>query len=127
MKRPRSNQTHFTLDYVDQLRELIEMQLANYGTYSRHSRINLMRDPSAFPFQLYKRLAPSVLEELRRRIPRDDKRRLKKKLFQGLTPDYGHPKVRELLAGETMLAKYSRDLETFMARVDLEYPNTDKQ
>jgi hypothetical protein len=71
---------------------------------------------------VYKRLAPGVLEELRRKIPRDDKGRLKKKLFQGLTPNYGHPKVRELLAGETMLAKYSPDLETFMGRVDMEYP-----
>ncbi|MFZ1887597.1 MAG: P63C domain-containing protein [Candidatus Binataceae bacterium] len=71
---------------------------------------------------VYKRLAPGVLEELRRKIPRDDKGRLKKKLFQGLTPTYGHPKVRELLAGETMLAKYSPNLETFMERVDLEYP-----
>ncbi len=75
---------------------------------------------------VYKRLAPGVLEELRRKIPRNDKGRLTKKLFQGLTPDYGHPKVRTLLEGETMLAKYSRDLETFMERVDREYPQYGK-
>ena len=56
---------------------------------------------------VYKRLAPGVLEELRHRIPRDYKGRLKKKLFQGLTPDFGHPKVRQLIEGEIMLAKYS--------------------
>jgi P63C domain len=75
---------------------------------------------------VYKRLAPGVLDELRRKIPRNEKGRLTKKLFQGLTPDYGHPKVRTLLEGETMLAKYSRDLETFMKRVDKEYPQYGK-
>jgi hypothetical protein len=69
-----------------------------------------------------RRLAPGVLEELRHKIPRDDKGRLKKKLFQGLTPDFGHPKVRQLIEGETMLAKYSVDLSTFNERVDREYP-----
>src|SRR5579862_7090126 len=38
-----------------------------------------------------------VLEELRRKIPSDDKGRLKKKLFQGLRLHYGHPKLREQL------------------------------
>lgn len=71
---------------------------------------------------VYKRLAPGVLEDLRLRIGRDEKGRLKKKLFQGLTPDHGHPKVRELLAGEIMLAKYSPNLAVFKERLDREYP-----
>ncbi len=71
---------------------------------------------------VYRRLAPGVLEELRHKIPRDDKGRLKKKLFQGLTPDFGHPKVRQLIEGEIMLAKYSVELSTFNERVDREYP-----
>jgi hypothetical protein len=36
---------------------------------------------------VYKRLAPGVLEELRRKIGRDDKGRLKEKLFQGHNRD----------------------------------------
>ena len=75
---------------------------------------------------IYKRLAPGILEELRKRIPRDGTGRLKKKLFQGLTPDFGHPKLREQLAGTTMLAKYSRDLDTFKRRMDVEYPQYGK-
>ncbi len=63
-----------------------------------------------------------MLDELRHKIARDDKGRLKKKLFQALTPEYGHPKVRQLIEGEIMLAKYSVDLNTFTERVDREYP-----
>jgi hypothetical protein len=43
---------------------------------------------------VYKRLAPQVLDELRKKIPLDENGRLKKKLFQALTPDFGHPKLR---------------------------------
>jgi P63C domain-containing protein len=75
---------------------------------------------------IYKRLAPGVLKELRRKIPSDDKGRLKKKLFQGLRPNYGHPKLREQLTGTTMIAKYSPTLEVFMDRLDKEYPQWGK-
>jgi hypothetical protein len=43
-----------------------------------------------------------------------------------LTLDVGHPKLRELLAGEIMLAKYSPNLEVFNERVDREYPQYGK-
>ena len=49
---------------------------------------------------VYERLAPGVLDELRRLTPRDDKGRLKHKLFRRLTEDVGHPKLREHLASE---------------------------
>ena len=55
---------------------------------------------------IYKRMPPGVLKEPRKIVPRDEKGRLKKKLFQGLTPDIGHPKLREQLVGTTMIAKY---------------------
>jgi P63C domain len=75
---------------------------------------------------IYKRLAPGVLDALRKKVPRDEKGRLKKKLFQGLTPDYGHPKLREQLVGTTMIAKYSPTLEVFVERLDREYPQYGK-
>lgn len=71
---------------------------------------------------VYERLAPGVLDELRRLIPRDTKGRLTKKLHQRLTEEIGHPKLREFLAGEVMLLKYSPTWDTFMERLDLEYP-----
>jgi hypothetical protein len=75
---------------------------------------------------VYKRLAPGVLEALRKRVPRDEKGRLRKKLFQALTPSYGYLKLREQLAGTTMIAKYSPDLGTFTTRLDREYPQYGK-
>ncbi|HVZ88086.1 MAG TPA: P63C domain-containing protein [Polyangia bacterium] len=75
---------------------------------------------------VYRRLAPGVLDELRRMIPRDDSGRLKFKLAQGLTPDHGHPKLEAHLVGVTMLMKYSPDWRTFMDRLDREYPQYGK-
>lgn len=51
---------------------------------------------------------------------------MKRKLFQGLTQDYGHPKLREQLIGTTMIAKYSPSLEVFHNRLDQEYPQYGK-
>jgi hypothetical protein len=71
---------------------------------------------------VYKRLAPGVLEELRNVTPRYPSGRLKHRLFQHLTEDIGHPKLREHLAGVLMLMKYSPDWRVFMDRLDKEYP-----
>jgi hypothetical protein len=75
---------------------------------------------------VYKRLAPGVWEELNRLTPRDEQGRLKIKLFQHLTGDVGHPKLREHLAGVLMLMKYSPDWVVFMDRLDREYPQWGK-
>ena len=71
---------------------------------------------------IYRRLAPGVLDELRRITPRDEKGRLKQKLFQRLTPDIGHPALDSLQTGAIMLMKYSGDWKTFMYRLDKEFP-----
>lgn len=44
---------------------------------------------------IYERLAPGVLEELRRVSPRNDDGKLKNKYHQRLTEDVGHPQLRE--------------------------------
>ena len=75
---------------------------------------------------VYKRLAPGVLVELKRLTPRTESGRLKHKLFQRLTDDVGHPKLREHLVGVTMLMKYSPDWRVFMDRLDKEYPQWGK-
>ncbi len=75
---------------------------------------------------VYKRLAPGVKDELHRLTPRDQKGHLKNKLFQRLTQNIGHPKLREHLAGVTMLLKYSRDWKQFMERLDREFPSWEK-
>lgn len=58
---------------------------------------------------VYSRLAPGVLEELRRLTPKDDKGRRKNKLFQWLTTDIGHPVLRDHVTGITFLAKSHKD------------------
>jgi hypothetical protein len=59
-------------------------------------------------------------------VTMSDTKGLKKKLFQGFTSDFGHPKLREHLAGVTMLLKYSPTLEVFKDRLDIEYPQWGK-
>lgn len=70
----------------------------------------------------YKRLAPGIWEELKRITPRSESGALKHKLFQRLTDDIGHPKLREHMAAVIMLMKYSPDWKTFMQRLDKEFP-----
>lgn len=71
---------------------------------------------------VYRRLAPGVLDELRRLTPRLPSGRLKHRLFQRLTEDVGHPKLKQHLEGVTMLMKYSPNWMVFMDRLDHEYP-----
>jgi P63C domain len=65
---------------------------------------------------VYKRLAPKVLDELKRvkleeGNPRD-------KLFQRLTSNIGYPKLREHLGSVVTIMKLSRDWKEFMEKLD---------
>jgi P63C domain len=71
---------------------------------------------------VYDRLAPGVRQELKRLTPRDEKGRLKHKLFQRLTEDVGHPRLREHLAAVVALMRASNDWDTFMEMLDKALP-----
>lgn len=71
---------------------------------------------------VYRRLAPGVLDELRRLIPRDEKGRLKTHLHRRLTEDIGHPRLREHLAAVVALMKASTTWEQFMRAIDRALP-----
>ena len=76
---------------------------------------------------IYKRLAPGVLEMLKSSTPKDEKGRYKHRLFQRLTEDVGHPKLREHLASVVALMKISRDygqFEHFLSQVHPKYGAT---
>lgn len=77
---------------------------------------------------VYSRLAPGVLEELRRLSPKDEKGRRKTKLFQRLTVDTGHPALKDHIAGLTFLAKSHRESEwgTFYDAVNRAAPQFGK-
>ena len=76
---------------------------------------------------VYARLAPFVLEELERLNPPNEKGRRKNKLFQWLTEDVGHPKLKELLIGEIALMKASSNWNNFMAMLRRVYPRCNEQ
>ena len=71
---------------------------------------------------VYARLAPGVLEQLRKEVPRDDKGRLKHHLHRKLTLDIGHPKLQEHLAAVIALMKASSDWRTFQRLINRALP-----
>jgi hypothetical protein len=62
---------------------------------------------------VYGRLAPGVLEELKKKTPRDEKGRTKVHYHRWLTEDIGHPKLQEHLSAVIALMKASPDWKTF--------------
>jgi hypothetical protein len=67
---------------------------------------------------VYSRLAPAVLEELRRKNPRMPSGHRRTKHHQWLTPSLGHPKLREHLARVVALMQISSTWDEFMGRLD---------
>jgi hypothetical protein len=89
---------------------------------------------------IYKRLAPGVLGELKKKNPPNKKGRRPAKHFQWLTEDIGHPRLRELIASVITLMKASTSWNQFyrmMARalpqygknleLPLEYPEDEQE
>lgn len=71
---------------------------------------------------IYRRLAPGVWKELKEKTEKDEKGRLKHKLFQKLTPDLGHPKLRDLLASVITIMKLSDQWGDFKNKLDRIHP-----
>lgn len=71
---------------------------------------------------VYERLAPGVLDELRSKTPRDESGRPKARYHQQLTPDVGHPKLREHLASVVAIMKLSDDWPDFIRKLDRIHP-----
>ena len=74
------------------------------------------------------RLAPGVRARLHELTPRNASGRLKEKLFQRLTPNFGHPKLREHLGALVMTMKLSESWEQFMGHANRKHlPIEDKR
>ncbi len=71
---------------------------------------------------VYRRLAPYVLDELRKATPRRPDGRLKDALFRRLTDDIGHPRLRELLVSEITIMKLSDAYGDFIDKLDRVHP-----
>jgi len=74
---------------------------------------------------IYKRLAPGVLEELKKLTPKNEDGRLKNKLFQHLTKNTGYPKLKEHLGRVIGTMENSADWHDFKAKLDKRYPRFD--
>jgi hypothetical protein len=76
---------------------------------------------------VYDRLAPGVLDELKKANPKDEATgRRKSKHFQWLTNNIGYPKLREHLGAVIATMKLSTDWHDFKAKLDNNYPRIGK-
>lgn len=71
---------------------------------------------------IYRRLAPGVWKELKKKAVKNESGRLKHKLFQRLTPDLGHPKLKELMISVTTIMKLSNKWLDFKYKLDRVHP-----
>ena len=71
---------------------------------------------------VYDRLAPLVVDELKRLTPKNEKGRRKHKLFQRLTEDIGHQKLREHLYALITLMKAAPNWNIFYRLVQRALP-----
>jgi len=68
---------------------------------------------------IYKRLAPGVLDELKKQAAQDEKHG---KLHQRLTVNHGHPKLREHLASVITVMKLSKNFDKFRQQLNVVLP-----
>lgn len=71
---------------------------------------------------VYKRLAPGVLDELKKSQEKTSAGRGKHKLFQKLTQNVGYPKLREHLGSIVTLMKLSTNWDDFKVKLDQLHP-----
>jgi hypothetical protein len=71
---------------------------------------------------IYKRLAPGVLEELKKVTPRLESGRHKDPLFGRLTTNKGYPKLTELLGSVVTIMTFSNNWTDFMEKLDRRHP-----
>lgn len=71
---------------------------------------------------IYDRLAPGIREELRNTTPKLPSGRRKHHMHRKLTPEMGHPKLREHLASVTTIMRLSNTYEDFKRNLDKIHP-----
>lgn len=71
---------------------------------------------------IYRRLAPGVLEELKNTTPKTPAARPRHQLHRRLTPELGHPKLREHLASAITVMKLSDNYDDFKKKLDRIHP-----
>src|SRR5208283_382525 len=106
----------FPSDYYEQLFRLRGLQYPTF-TVQRPQYFGCLTNNI-----VYKRLAPGVLAELKKVVPRNEDGRPTAKYFQKLTTNVGYPKLREHLGGVVAIMKLSADYSDFMVKLNKLYP-----
>jgi hypothetical protein len=75
---------------------------------------------------VYARIAPGVLDELRRVVDRNEQGRPRHKYFQRLTTNVGYPKLREHLGSVVTIMKLSDNWREFLEKLDRLHPRYGK-
>ncbi|WP_320169935.1 P63C domain-containing protein [Maridesulfovibrio sp.] len=76
---------------------------------------------------VYERLAPGLLEELKRKNPKNEKGNRAVRHHQWFNTDSGHPKLRQHIAGVEALMRASTTWEGFKRALDRAYPKLGNQ
>ena len=76
---------------------------------------------------IYARLAPGVLDELKRKTPRFPSGTLRNRYPQWFTPEYGHPKLKERLEGVMALQRAAPNWGAFLRALQRAYPKLNEQ
>lgn len=71
---------------------------------------------------VYDRLAPGVLDELKRKNPKLPSGRRRTNHHQWFTPDHGHPKLKEHLIGVMALMRAAPNWDSFMRSLKRAFP-----
>ena len=106
----------FPTDYYRELFRLRGLDFPN-GSVKRPQYFGMLTNDI-----VYKRLAPGVLQELKKVTPKTDAGRLKNKLFQRLTSNVGYPKLREHLGSIVTMMKLSSSWHDFMDKLERLHP-----
>ena len=106
----------FPSDYYEQLFRLRSLAYPQY-TVKRPQYFGVLTNDI-----VYRRLAPGVLDELKKVVPRNEEGRPTAKYFQRLTTNVGYPKLREHLGSVVAIMKLSTDYKDFTDKLNQLHP-----
>lgn len=109
--------TTFPADYYEELFRLRGLEYPPSNPRFRPQYFGVLTNDI-----VYKRIAPNVLEELKKQTKKAAKGT---KLFQSLTPNIGHQKLREHLSSTVTIMKLSNDYPDFIQKLNRIHPRFD--
>jgi hypothetical protein len=104
----------FPADYYEQMFRLRKLPYPPAKSQLRPQYFGLLTNDI-----VYERLAPGLLEELKKQAAKDEK---KARLHQRLTQEVGHPRLREHLASVVTVMKLSNEYPDFIHKLNTVHP-----